>query len=301
MPLNGDNFDTSPGLKGLEAVYGETLGLAKCFLPLNLDKPSTIDPNGNPTGGERSSSSPEVINVADLGGNNGHLGGGHPGVVDGLDPNLLDDSSVGMTNPMQSATVASASNSEGGGDVTGAGGAGENGGINNVSQQYMNQWGNGANTNGGTSGSSTYYNRGRDLNSVSDYSYAALYGANNYAATDPAALAAASYYQMGSSFPATGSTGQVGTGFGAAGKFDYNSYYGPYMAAAAANSCYLGGGYSTSGYGNAGASSSGSLAQPQIYHLSNLPPPASITEGPNVVDPEVMKSPGKTRNSSVTK
>lgn len=108
LPLNGDNFDTSPGLKGLEAVYGETLGLAKCFLPLNLDKPSTIDPNGNPTGGERSSSSPEVINVADLGGNNGHLGGGHPGVVDGLDPNLLDDSSVGMTNPMQSATVASA-------------------------------------------------------------------------------------------------------------------------------------------------------------------------------------------------
>ncbi|TRY80954.1 hypothetical protein TCAL_09562 [Tigriopus californicus] len=299
LPLNGESFDTSPGLKGLETVYGETLGLAKCFLPSSLDKPSSIiDPNGNPTGAERNSSSPEVINVADLGGSNGHLGGGHPGGVDGLDPNLLDEVSVGMTNPMQSATVASASNSEGGGDVTGAGGVGENSAINNVSQQYMNQWGNGANTNGGSSGSSAYYNRGRDLNSVSDYSYAALYGANNYAAADPAALAAASYYQMGSTFPATGSTGQVGSGFGATGKFDYNSYYGPYMAAAAANSCYLGGGYSSSGYGNGGASSSGSLAQPQIYHLSNLPPPASITEGPNVVDPEVMKSPARKPSKS---
>ena len=32
--------------------------------------------------------------------------------------------------------------------------------------------------------------------------------------------------------------------------------------------------------------------QQPIYHLSNLPPPPSIVDGPNVIEPDILKPPG---------
>ena len=39
-----------------------------------------------------------------------------------------------------------------------------------------------------------------------------------------------------------------------------------------------------------------SLRQQPIYHLSNLPPPPSIVDGPNVIEPDILKPPGMTES-----
>ena len=73
------------------------------------------------------------------------------------------------------------------------------------------------------------------------------------------------------------------------------------MAAAAASGYFPSGATTGAGasavgaYGASyasGATANGLMHQP-LYQLSSLPPPSSLTDGGNVVDADVLKTPGK--------
>jgi hypothetical protein len=105
--------------------------------------------------------------------------------------------------------------------------------------------------------------------------------------TATAALAAAYAYGSSSGFPSSAASAASGQHFssGASSKLDYNGYYN-YMA------FYGNSGYGSGTYGPTAAAAANGLHQP-LYQLNNLPPPASITEGTNVIDPETLKAPGR--------
>ena len=142
--------------------------------------------------------------------------------------------------------------------------------------------------NGGSNTASSSYPSNSSLSQyVQDYQYAAqLY--NN-----PAAGSAADYYNQ--TFAAAGGNAAGSRSAYDATKFDYSAYYGNYLSAANQYYGSNAAGYGTAaGYGAASASSALNAAQQPIYHLSTLPPPASLTEGSaqNILDPDLSK-PGR--------
>jgi len=97
-----------------------------------------------------------------------------------------------------------------------------------------------------------------------------------------------------SGFGTGGTAGSAGsTGFGAKGSDYGSSYYGSYAASfyssQAANpySAYM-----------SGSSSPSTSTPPTIYHLSNMPPPTSLTEASAAVDADALKPPGRKSTST---
>ncbi len=211
------------------------------------------------------------------------------------------DSSIttnGACNDTAQSAASAAGNAAGNADQylhsTGEGG-GANQGANGGNGGYF-QDGNGT-ANGG--GGSPYYTRGQYMNTA-DSQYVNpyhLYGSGSSSGNGQdvslAAAAAASYYGNSGGF----NNGSSASGFATSttsnsSKLDYSSYFNNYMAYYPST-----GGSSSVGYGgNVGygtSSATNGLGHQPLYQLSSLPPPPSITDGPNVIDSEVLKNSGR--------
>ena len=81
-------------------------------------------------------------------------------------------------------------------------------------------------------------------------------------------------------------------------QLDYSSYYNYQMAQFYSGGSAAASAYGSAAYGNPAAAAASAVnglsAQQPIYHLSNLPPPPSIADGPNVIDTDALKTPGRT-------
>jgi len=128
------------------------------------------------------------------------------------------------------------------------------------------------------------------------------YSLSNRSYGDVSSLYSQYYGNAGYPYPygmAAGFTGAspatAGSNFGGAKNSDYrldsSSYYGSYAA-----SYFNQAGYPYSAH-MSGSSSPSSSAPPTIYHLSNIPPPTTLTETPGSLDTDILKPPGRKSSS----
>ena len=156
-----------------------------------------------------------------------------------------------------------------------------------ASSQYLNSY------------QQLYGSNGQDQQSTSGSGTSAASSSTTSSSTSAAALAAAAAqaYYGNTSFNGAGNPSSAAGRYQSSHKVDYNNYFGPYMS-------YYGN-HPQSGYGAYGAAAGVGVAGTAagahhqtpgagpLYQLSGLPPPASLTDGANAVDADVLKTPGR--------